>query len=149
MAVRYEGGIHGVTGVAEPDLELTDDLELIANSNTGSNMNTGYMGRRSVLLEWHKADPVDAAEQRRNDVVAEAQGNRNPFVDHPEYVDFVFGDGLSGGGNEQELATPEETFQRLLETVQKFRGGAVGESVDVVEAVHEVRYTMAFEGFVI
>ena len=31
MAVRYEGGIHGVTGVAEPDLELTDDLELIAN----------------------------------------------------------------------------------------------------------------------
>ena len=124
MAVRYEGGSHSVTGVAEPDLELTDELELIANSNTGSNMNTGYMGRLSVLLDWHKADPVDAVEQRRNDVVAEAQGNRNPFVDHPEYVDFVFGDGLSGGSNsnEQEIASPEETFQRLLETVQKFRG---------------------------
>lgn len=37
MAIRYEGGMHGITGVWEPDLELTDDVGLIAASATGSN----------------------------------------------------------------------------------------------------------------
>lgn len=35
LAVRYEGGTHGVTGVSEPDLILTDDRTLIGNSNQG------------------------------------------------------------------------------------------------------------------
>jgi endonuclease I len=123
MAVRYEGGSHGVTGAPEPDLELTDDLDLIGNSNTGSNMATGYMGRLSVLLRWHKADPVDALEQRRNDVVADAQGNRNPFIDHPEYVGYVFENGLDEGGNDQGATSPEEAYQRLVDSVHRFITG--------------------------
>ena len=94
MAIRYEGGTHSVTGVAEPDLELTDDLALIASSNTGRNELFGYMGLLSVLVEWHKSDPVDALEQARNDAVEAAQGNRNPFIDRPEYADYLFIDGV-------------------------------------------------------
>lgn len=41
----------------------------------------------AVLLSWHHRDPVDAAEIRRNDLVADLQGNRNPFVDRPEFAD--------------------------------------------------------------
>ncbi|HEY9898223.1 MAG TPA: endonuclease [Pantanalinema sp.] len=39
-----------------------------------------------VILKWHQQDPVDAAERDRNDAVYEVQKNRNPYVDHPEYV---------------------------------------------------------------
>ncbi|MFY0670165.1 MAG: endonuclease, partial [Alteromonas stellipolaris] len=44
LAVRYEGGTHGDTGASEPDLILTDDRGLIANSNTGDNLTVAYMG---------------------------------------------------------------------------------------------------------
>ena len=57
MDIRYEGGTHGVTGVSEPDLILTDDQSLIAASNTGSNESVAYMGIRSVLYQWHLDDP--------------------------------------------------------------------------------------------
>ena len=98
MAVRYEGGTHGVTGFSEPDLRLTDDRNLIDQSNQGSNISVAYMGLRSVLLQWHAEDPVDDFERRRNDAVYAHQGNRNPFIDHPEYVACVFQNSCTGGG---------------------------------------------------
>lgn len=98
MAVRYEGGTHGITGIAEPDLRLTDDRALIEQSNTGSNKTVAYMGLKSVLLQWHIEDPVDDFERRHNDAVYSHQGNRNPFIDHPEYVACVFQNTCSGGG---------------------------------------------------
>jgi endonuclease I len=42
-----------------------------------------------TLLKWNKDDPVDAAERARNQAIFELQGNRNPYVDHPGYVDRV------------------------------------------------------------
>jgi hypothetical protein len=44
-----------------------------------------------TLLDWHAQDPVDAAEQLRNDLVYTHQGNRNPFVDKPEYASYIWG----------------------------------------------------------
>ncbi|SFD04566.1 endonuclease [Pseudoalteromonas denitrificans] len=90
MAIRYEGGVHNETGITEPDLILTDDRNLIDSSNTGSNGSVAYMGLKSTLLQWHKIDPVDDFERRHTDTVFSFQGNRNPFVDHPEYVACVF-----------------------------------------------------------
>ncbi len=84
MDVRYEGA------PGEPDLVLTDELSLVAASATGSNEPIAYMGILSVLLDWHDADPPDTSEQRRNDRVFLYQQNRNPFIDHPEWVDCVF-----------------------------------------------------------
>ena len=40
----------------------------------------------TVLYQWHLDDPVNAAELTRNQRVEVAQGNRNPFINHPEWV---------------------------------------------------------------
>ncbi len=47
----------------------------------------------NLLGEWHIADPVSQKEIERNDAVYAIQGNRNPFIDHPEYVYQIWGVG--------------------------------------------------------
>ena len=45
-----------------------------------------------TMIEWNKIDPVDDLERMRNKVVfGSKQNNRNPFVDHPEWVEKIFG----------------------------------------------------------
>lgn len=39
-----------------------------------------------TLLRWHRVDPPSAGELARNEAIFGLQGNRNPFVDHPDYV---------------------------------------------------------------
>jgi endonuclease I len=79
MAIRYTGD-----KANEPELILTDDTELIQATNS-------YMGKLSTLLEWHVTDPVDDVELLRNDrIYSLYQTNRNPFVDHPEWVNLTF-----------------------------------------------------------
>ena len=63
--------------------------KLILTYNTDSN--GGKCGYLSVLLEWHEKDQPDKFEKRRNGLVQEIQGNRNPYIDHPEYARKVFG----------------------------------------------------------
>lgn len=43
-----------------------------------------------VLLDWCELDPVDEWEMGRNDVVGSIQGNRNVFIDYPEYAWLIF-----------------------------------------------------------
>ncbi len=57
------------------------------------NMEEGVFAKLSTLLRWHREDPVSDEERRRNDLIFSAQGNRNPFVDRPEFVDEVYGGG--------------------------------------------------------
>lgn len=45
-----------------------------------------------MLLEWNRLDPVDEWEMERNDETAKIQGNRNPFIDHPEFADIIWGE---------------------------------------------------------
>jgi endonuclease I len=76
MIVRYEGG----DGWA--DLEGNDSV---------SNGSNPYMGRLSVLKQWNDEDPPDAFEERRNQVIYDTyQKNRNPFIDHPEWVEAIW-----------------------------------------------------------
>lgn len=44
-----------------------------------------------ILVEWHNADLPDGFEKRRNDSVFAIQGNRNPFIDYPHWVEKCFG----------------------------------------------------------
>ena len=44
-----------------------------------------------VLLDWHRADPVSEKERRRAETVFSIQGNRNPYIDYPELVEFIWG----------------------------------------------------------
>ncbi len=43
----------------------------------------------ATLRRWHRQDPVDGAEEERNDLIAMKQGNRNPFIDYPALVDQI------------------------------------------------------------
>ena len=53
-----------------------------------------------ILLEWCELDPVDTWEMSRNDVVYSVQGNRNVFIDYPEYAWLLF---------EEEIPTEMQT----------------------------------------
>ncbi|MGH3349866.1 MAG: endonuclease I family protein [Nocardioides sp.] len=76
MAVRYEGTDSYV------DLELNDQVD---------NGSAPYIGKLSVLKAWHEADPPSEFEINRNDkIYATWQNNRNPFVDHPEWVESIW-----------------------------------------------------------
>ncbi len=44
---------------------------------------------QEVLKEWSENDPPDAWEIARNDFIYSLQKNRNPFVDHPEWVNLI------------------------------------------------------------
>lgn len=44
------------------------------------------LAEEMILKLWHTADPVDAAELERHEIIATNQKNRNPFVDYPELV---------------------------------------------------------------
>jgi endonuclease I len=85
MAVRYEG-----------DAQFSRDLKL--NDRTCNGSGAGNHGKLSTLVAWSLADPPDARERARNDMIdADYQHNRNPFVDHPEWVTAIFGDGVGAG----------------------------------------------------
>ncbi|MCX5056906.1 endonuclease [Streptomyces sp. NBC_00452] len=76
MAVRYDGG----DGFA--------DLEPNEKVNNGTNP---FIGKLSVLKEWSDEDPPSAFEEHRNQVIYDTyQHNRNPFIDHPEWVDAIW-----------------------------------------------------------
>jgi|GEM_PF-3287223 len=45
-----------------------------------------------ILLQWHSEDPVDTREIERNQLVYDYQGNRNPFIDRPEFVELIWGE---------------------------------------------------------
>jgi endonuclease I len=51
----------------------------------------------NLLLSWHANDPVSAREIERNNAIYARQGNRNPFIDNPAYVNAIWG-GTTGGG---------------------------------------------------
>jgi endonuclease I len=76
MAIRYEG----TDGY--PNLEVNNSV------NNGANP---YIGKLSVLKQWNTQDPPSTFEKRRNQVIYDTfQHNRNPFVDHPEWVNSIW-----------------------------------------------------------
>jgi len=63
----------------------------------------GVMGDLDTLLAWHQQDPPDDFEMNRNNTVYNWQKNRNPFIDQPELVDYIWGD-QTGDTWQQELS---------------------------------------------
>ncbi len=45
-----------------------------------------FSRQKKRLKQWHKQDPPDSEEQRRNRIIEQIQGQRNLFIDHPEQV---------------------------------------------------------------
>jgi len=44
-----------------------------------------------MFKQWHEEDPVDAFEMNRNQQIYNNQNNRNPYIDHPELVEEIYG----------------------------------------------------------
>ncbi|PID28946.1 MAG: hypothetical protein CSB55_02440 [Candidatus Cloacimonadota bacterium] len=76
MAVRYEGDNN------------TYDLEISDSTGTYGER----LGKLNTLLEWNALDPVSAREIIRNNKIDKLyQRNRNPFIDHPEFAEMIWG----------------------------------------------------------
>lgn len=58
-----------------------------------------------LMYAWHIADPVSTKETNRNNAVYAVQGNRNPYIDHPEWVQTVWSADLSNKTFENFFAT--------------------------------------------
>ena len=100
MVVRYDPGYNYYNE--------TFDLELV-DYTTPDNFDP-ILGKLSTLLEWHVLDPVDDFEVNRNEVIYSYQQNRNPFVDHPELVDYIWGE-----NNNQNWSGNLNTYNPELE----------------------------------
>ena len=76
-----------------PNLTLSQSLSDWSSSGyTCTTTNPGKMGILTDLLAWHHADPVDEYEIHRNNLLYNNfTNNRNPFIDFPEWVDFIWG----------------------------------------------------------
>jgi len=73
MAVRYNG------------------LEIVNGFPDG---NVGEFGDLATLLDWHRNDPPDDFEMNRNNIVYNWQFNRNPFIDQPDLIEYIWGDNV-------------------------------------------------------
>lgn len=76
----------------------------------------------NMLLNWHENDPVSPKEVSRNNAIYNIQDNRNPFIDHPEYVEDIWG----------EYTLPPIVVGNLAHSPVNPNGG---EAVDVIASV--------------
>ena len=64
-----------------------------------SSYSTGAFGLTkygvALLMKWHRQDPVSQKEIDRNNGIQQTQGNRNPFIDYPYLVEYIWGE-MSG-----------------------------------------------------
>ncbi|MDA3867130.1 MAG: endonuclease [Salinivirgaceae bacterium] len=63
----------------------------------------------ALLMKWHQEDPVSQKEIDRNNAIYEIQGNRNPFVDHPEFARAIW----------DEVDVPPYFVSSVSDTVMK------------------------------
>lgn len=62
--------------------------------------NVGELGDLATLLDWHRNDPPDDFEMNRNNIVYEWQFNRNPFIDYPDLVEYIWGNQVGSVWNQ-------------------------------------------------
>ncbi len=125
--VMGQGG--GATRVFEPDDEYKGDFArtyfymvtcyqnlkwkytYMVNQNLFPTLNGWSV---QLLMRWHRQDPVSDKETMRNDKVYGYQANRNPFIDHPELAEYLWGNkegepfhaGSGGPTGDADLQSP-------------------------------------------
>ena len=131
--------------VADSRLSLID-----ANYHqTSRKNNDDLMGKLSDMIKWNLKYPVLQREKNRNEGAEYLQGNRNPFIDHPEYVCKIWGNtndatrALCNGGVTPVDPDPEPTktptgLQITPPTKTEYK---VGESLDKSGLAVYVKYS--------
>lgn len=90
------------------ETQVAYNLQLVDDDTTTTSTGNGRLGKLSTLLKWHYQDPVSNTEIYRNNVVYQFQSNRNPFIDHPEYVDIAFENAIGSYTEPSQPADPRE-----------------------------------------
>jgi endonuclease I len=101
FATRYEDSMNNFYTTANAS---TCQAKNMFDGSTGRVFTNPFI---DIIVKWHTDDPVSAKEiAANNDIYYNHQNNRNPYIDHPEYVgviwnsflennSFVFGDSIS------------------------------------------------------
>ncbi len=111
MATRYEDVISGW-----PGCDMLDGSADKVFTDWALNM----------LIDWHNADPVSQKEIDRNDLIyTNVQHNRNPFIDHPEYVNYIWGGAAP---------VPSVNFVTTSQQVEE-SAGSLGVYVSISQAI--------------
>ena len=85
----------------------------------------------ALLLKWHRQDPVSQKEVDRNNGIQLTQGNRNPFIDYPYLVEYIWGE-RSGQALDIDLLLCSADERFLLGVSNGCIGGATQVTVDTV-----------------
>ncbi|WP_269222382.1 endonuclease [Flavobacterium sp. IMCC34518] len=89
FATRYENTVSGYSYA-------------MFNGTSNQVFTTAFL---NLLLTWNTQDPVSAREIARNNAIYTKQNNRNPYIDHPEYVQAIWG-GTTPVSDTQAPTTP-------------------------------------------
>lgn len=73
----------------------------------------GELGDLQSLLMWHEFDPPDDFEMNRNNIVYSWQINRNPFIDYPELVSYIWGSNVGTTWHQPDMSVAKTTTDRL------------------------------------
>ena len=96
-----------------PNLELVNELSSFSESGYQSTTTkTGKLGLIQDLLEWNRLDPVDEFELHRNNLLCRNfTNNRNPFIDFPEWADYIWGENIenkAANPSSDDIARPQD-----------------------------------------
>lgn len=117
-----------------PNLTLTQSMSDWASSGYFSTTSTqGKMGVMTDLLAWHHADPVDEYEIHRNNLLyTNYTNNRNPFIDFPEWADFIWGTvSYTGSTYNSYSSTPTGYATPSSDTINGYNSGGSSDPVSV------------------
>lgn len=109
-----------------PNLALTQSLSDWASSGYSSTTSTtGKMGIMTDLLNWNRIDPPDAWEIHRNNLLYKNYtNNRNPFVDYPEWAEYIWGKATYSGSTYQSYSSsPTGYATPSSDTLNDFSSG--------------------------
>ena len=126
MVTRYQS--------EQPSWEsLQANGDVVMDGTTWPSVEIDYL---RMLIQWHNADPVSTKEIDRNNEVYGYQVNRNPFVDHPEYVDMIWSTScglalpITLTSFDAQLAAAKVNLRWTAENPQDFSHFVIERSVD-------------------
>ncbi|WP_378173017.1 endonuclease [Aquimarina sp. SS2-1] len=70
------------------------DLQVVNGFPEDTDNSISELGDLATLLDWHRNDPPDDFEMNRNNIIYTWQFNRNPFIDQPNLVEYIWGNNI-------------------------------------------------------
>lgn len=129
--------------IAEPNYSLLEADYHSTSNNNRDNM----MGRLSHLIKWNINYPVTDRERRRNEGAEYLQGNRNPFIDHPEYACRIWGSTNSATQQLCANATyPDQAHTAGIRTDDGYTIGSTNTTVYTLKVGDSVNFLPFVDG---